>query len=70
MEYFCKDLSIRYLGSANPSHGGKNSDEAGCSSTDSTVWPRVASASSVLEAEAAQRRGAYPDNTSARLVTQ
>ena len=29
MEYFCKYLSICYLGSANPSHGDKNSGEDG-----------------------------------------
>ena len=29
MEYFCKYLSIYYLGSANPSHGDKNSGEDG-----------------------------------------
>jgi hypothetical protein len=29
VEYFCKYLSICYLGSANPSHGDKNSGKDG-----------------------------------------
>ena len=37
MEYFCKYLSICYLGSANPSHGDKNSGEDGFPYIDSTA---------------------------------
>ena len=37
MEYFCKYLSICYLGSANPSHGDKNSGEDGSPYIDSTA---------------------------------
>ena len=37
VEYFCKYLSIRYLGSANPSHGDKNSGEDGFPYIDPTA---------------------------------
>ena len=37
MEYFCQYLSIRYLGSANPSHGDKDSGEDGFSCIDPTA---------------------------------
>jgi len=40
VEYFCKYLSICYLGSASPSHGDKNSGEDGVSYTDSTAAAR------------------------------
>ena len=43
MEYFCKYLSICYLGSANPSHGDKNSGEDGFPYIDWTaVYPLLA----------------------------
>ena len=71
MEYFCKYLSICYLGSANPSHGDKNSGEDGFPYIDWTAvpllagmqsWPRVASASicGLTNAEADERSEVAP----------
>ena len=53
MEYFCKYLSICYLGSANPSHGDKNSGEDGFSYID---WTATFAGRDAVNADISRRR--------------